>query len=111
MIGDKIKSIIDQNKGYDIVTLDVSNRTILAKYILIASGNSNRHVKALAEHLIKDLKQYDKIEVEGMNDGNWVILNFQDIMIHIFRPDVREYYRIEELWQEKPLQSLERLCE
>lgn len=91
-------SIIDQNKGHDIVTLDVQNRTIIAKYMIIASGDSSRHVKALAEHVIKSLEQHDKIDVEGMDEGNWVILNFQGIMVHIFRSEVREYYKIEELW-------------
>ncbi|MBA8757348.1 MULTISPECIES: ribosome silencing factor [Wolbachia] len=93
-----IVSIIDQNKGHDIVTFDVQNRTIIAKYMIIASGDSSRHVKALAEHVIKSLKQYDKIDVEGMDEGNWVVLSFQGIMVHIFRPEVRKYYKIEELW-------------
>ncbi len=92
-----IEEIIDQNKGHDIVTFDVQNKTVIAKYMIIASGDSSRHVKALAEHVIKNLKQYDKIDVEGMDEGNWVIVNFQGIMVHIFRPEVREYYKIEEL--------------
>ncbi len=93
-----IEEIIGQNKGHDIVTFDVQNKTVIAKYMIIASGDSSRHVKALAEHVIKNLKQYDKIDVEGMDEGNWVIVNFQGIMVHIFRPEVREYYKIEELW-------------
>ncbi|WP_320157504.1 ribosome silencing factor [Wolbachia endosymbiont (group A) of Anomoia purmunda] len=93
-----IEEIIDQNKGYDIVTFDVQNKTVIAKYMIIASGDSSRHVKALAEHVIKSLKPHDKIDVEGMDEGNWVVLNFQGIMVHIFRPEVREYYKIEELW-------------
>ncbi|MFP3016946.1 MAG: ribosome silencing factor [Wolbachia sp.] len=93
-----IEEIIDQNKGHDIVTFDVQNKTVIAKYMIIASGDSSRHVKALAEHVIKSLKPHDKIDVEGMDEGNWVILNFQGIMVHIFRPEVREYYKIEELW-------------
>ncbi|WP_353274030.1 ribosome silencing factor [Wolbachia endosymbiont (group A) of Ennomos erosarius] len=93
-----IEEIIDQNKGHDIVTLDVQNKTVIAKYMIIASGDSSRHVKALAEHVIKSLKPHDKIDVEGMDEGNWVVLNFQGIMVHIFRPEVREYYKIEELW-------------
>ncbi|WP_264705673.1 ribosome silencing factor [Wolbachia endosymbiont (group A) of Gymnosoma rotundatum] len=93
-----IVSIIDQNKGHDIVTFDVQNKTVIAKYMIIASGDSSRHVKALAEHVIKNLKPHDKIDVEGMDEGNWVVLNFQGIMVHIFRPEVREYYKIEELW-------------
>ncbi len=93
-----IEEIIDQNKGHDIVTFDVKNKTVIAKYMIIASGDSSRHVKALAEHIIKSLKSHDKIDVEGMDEGNWVVLNFQGIMVHIFRPEVREYYKIEELW-------------
>ncbi|CCE77570.1 MULTISPECIES: ribosome silencing factor [Wolbachia] len=97
-IKSKIVDIIDQNKGQDIVTFDVQNKTVIAKYMIIASGDSSRHVKALAEHVMKNLKQYDKIDVEGMDEGNWVIVNFQGIMVHLFRPEVREYYKIEELW-------------
>ncbi|UIP91431.1 ribosome silencing factor [Wolbachia pipientis] len=97
-IKNKIVDVIDQNKGQDIVTFDVQNKTVIAKYMIIASGDSNRHVKALAEHVMKNLKQYDKIDVEGMDEGNWVIVNFQGIMVHLFRPEVREYYKIEELW-------------
>ncbi|QKX03294.1 ribosome silencing factor [Wolbachia endosymbiont of Litomosoides sigmodontis] len=93
-----IVSTIDQNKGHNIVIFDVQNKTFIAKYMIIASGDSSRHVKALAEHVIKSFKQYYKIDVEGMDEGNWVILNFQDIMVHIFRSEVREYYKIEELW-------------
>lgn len=93
-----IVSIIDQNKGHDIVTFDVQNRTIIAKYMIITSGDSSRHVKALAEHVIKSLERHDEIDVEGIDEGNWVILNFQGIMVHIFRSEVREYYKIEELW-------------
>jgi ribosome-associated protein len=98
LMKDTIENIIYQNKGHDIVTFDIRNKTIIAKYMILASGDSSRHVKALAEHLIKNLKQYDKIDVEGIEEGNWVVLSFQDIMIHIFRPEVREYYKIEELW-------------
>ncbi|MBR9983514.1 MAG: ribosome silencing factor [Wolbachia endosymbiont of Homalodisca vitripennis] len=97
-IKNTIVDVIDQNKGQDIVTFDVQNKTVIAKYMIIASGDSSRHVKALAEHVMKNLKQYDKIDVEGMDEGNWVIVNFQGIMIHLFRPEVREYYKIEELW-------------
>ncbi|WP_264684866.1 MULTISPECIES: ribosome silencing factor [unclassified Wolbachia] len=97
-IKNAIVDVIDQNKGQDIVTFDVQNKTVIAKYMIIASGDSSRHVKALAEHVMKNLKQYDKIDVEGMDEGNWVIVNFQGIMVHLFRPEVREYYKIEELW-------------
>ncbi|MCA4774472.1 ribosome silencing factor [Wolbachia endosymbiont of Mansonella perstans] len=98
LIKNTIASIIDQNKGHNIVAFDVQNKTIIAKYMIIASGDSSRHVKALAEHIIKNLKPHDKADVEGIDEGNWVIVNFQGIMVHIFRPEVREYYKIEELW-------------
>ncbi|MCV3769830.1 MAG: RsfS/YbeB/iojap family protein, partial [Wolbachia pipientis] len=62
LIKDVIVNIIDQNKGYDIAILNVQNKTIIAKYMVIASGNSNRHVKALAEDIINNLKLYDKID-------------------------------------------------
>lgn len=98
LIKSAIENIIYQNKGHNIVTFDVQDRTIIARYIIIASGDSNRHVKALAQHIIKNFKQYDKVDVDGIDRGDWVILNIRDIMIHIFRPEVRDYYNIEMLW-------------
>ncbi|QKX02634.1 ribosome silencing factor [Wolbachia endosymbiont of Dirofilaria (Dirofilaria) immitis] len=93
-----IVNVISQNKGYNITTFNVQNKTVVTKYIVIASGSSNCHVRALAEHIIRSLKPYDKTNVEGIDKGNWVVVSFQDVMVHIFRPEVREYYKIEELW-------------
>ncbi|KJH39772.1 iojap-like protein [Dictyocaulus viviparus] len=89
-----IVNVIDQNKGHDIVTFDVQNKTVIAKYMIVASGNSNRHVKALAEHVIKNLKRYDKAEVEGIDESNWVIMNFQGIVVHIFRPEAYDFVEL-----------------
>ncbi len=93
-----VKDTLNQNKGDDIVVFDVGDRAAIAKYMIIASSESSRHVKALAEYVVKSLKQYGKINVEGMQEGNWVVVGFHDIMIHIFRSDVREYYQIDQLW-------------
>ncbi|QKX01816.1 ribosome silencing factor [Wolbachia endosymbiont of Cruorifilaria tuberocauda] len=97
-VKDVIVNIISQNKGHDIVTFNVQNKTVIAKYMVIASGSSSTHVKALAKYIIKSLKQHGKIDVEGIDKGNWVIINFRSVMVHIFKPEVREFYRIEELW-------------
>ena len=105
LLKDMIENVIYKNKGHDIITFDVQDKTTIAKYMIIASGDSSRHVKALAEYVIKNLKQYGKVDVEGMGDGNWVVLNSENIMIHIFKPEVREYYKMEELWDKLPSNS------
>ncbi|UWI83316.1 ribosome silencing factor [Wolbachia endosymbiont of Howardula sp.] len=93
-----IETIISQNQGYDIVSFEVTHKTIIAQFMIIASGNSIRHVQALSEYIITYLKQYSKIEVEGINGGHWIVMHSLDIMIHIFRSEVRDFYRIEELY-------------
>ncbi|WP_339045886.1 ribosome silencing factor [Candidatus Mesenet endosymbiont of Agriotes lineatus] len=100
---DFLKDILEKNKGSNIAVFDVGKKTAFAKYMIIASGDSNRHVKSLAEYTIKALKQYGKINVEGMEEGNWVAVGFRDVIIHILRSDAREYYQIDELWNDVAL--------
>ncbi|WP_339047570.1 ribosome silencing factor [Candidatus Mesenet endosymbiont of Phosphuga atrata] len=100
---DLLKDTLEQNKGSDIAIFDVGRKTALARYMIIASGNSNRHVKSLAEYTIKTLKQYGKMNVEGMEEGNWVAVGFRDVIVHILKSDVREYYQIDELWNDVAL--------
>jgi len=92
---------LDDGKAEDILDFDLRARSSLADYIVIASGRSTRHVSSLAENISKSLKQagHKILHREGEGSNDWVIVDTGDIVVHIFRPEVRSYYRIEEIWQ------------
>ena len=79
----------------------MTGRVGFADYLIIATGTSTRHVMALADNLAKDLKQSDYlVQVEGKNsDGNWVVVDTGDVIVHLFTEEVREYYALEHMWQ------------
>ena len=85
----------------DIETIDLKDQSALADYMIVASGTSSRQVIALADKLRDRLSGYGykDIRVEGQNDGNWVIVDAGDIIIHLFRPEVRDFYQIEKMWR------------
>ncbi len=75
-------------------------KSALADFMVIASGRSHRHVTAVAEHLLRDLKDagYGSCKIEGLQNGDWVLIDTGDIIVHIFRPEVRSFYNIEKMW-------------
>lgn len=92
--------IIDDAKAEEIVTLDLAGKTSLADAMIVASGNSDRHVGAIAVRILtslKDLKQPPP-RVEGMPVCNWVLIDAGDVIVHLFRPEVRGFYNLEKLW-------------
>ncbi|MCU7611817.1 ribosome silencing factor [Anaplasma capra] len=91
-------AVLDGHSASDIVVLDVAGRCQLADYMIVASGNSSTHVKSLVEHVKKKASSYGKVCIEGLRDGNWVVISMQGVVVHIFRPEVRSYYCLEELW-------------
>lgn len=96
---DLIVTTLDQDKAEDIVTIDLTGKTSLADYMVIASGRSTRQVGALAEKLSTRIKQENVIpRIEGKQTGNWVLVDAGDVIVHLFRPEVREFYAIEEIW-------------
>lgn len=94
-----VVNTLDNDKAEDIVTIDLSNKTSIADYMVIASGSSSRQVTSLAEKLAIKLKEngYNS-RIEGKQGGDWVLLDAGDIIVHIFRPEVREFYAIEDIW-------------
>ena len=101
MLEDKIISILENKKGYDILKLDVSDKTTLADTFIIVSGTSSTHVKALSDNVEEDLKK-EKIyakKIEGYQEGRWILMDYGDVVVHIFHPDERELYNLEDLWQ------------
>ena len=91
---------LEDSKGEDILSIDLKGKSALADHMVIVSGRSNRHVTAVAEHLLRDLKDagFGACKVEGLQGGDWVLIDAGDIIIHIFRPEVRSFYNIEKLW-------------
>ena len=99
------------NKGQELLILDVKSLSSLGDYFLICSGGSKRHVQALAEHLQQTLKQVGvkPLGLEGVDEGHWVLLDYIDVVIHLFIKPLREFYDLEGLWVEAhrvPLEDL-----
>jgi ribosome-associated protein len=90
---------LDADKAEDIQSIDLRGRSSMADHIVIATGTSNRQVAAMAEHLVEKLKanRY-RVALEGMPQGDWVLVDAGDIVIHLFRPEVRSYYNLERMW-------------
>jgi len=94
-----IKTSLDDGKAEDIAVIDLEGKSSIANYMVVASGNSNRHVASLAENLQIKLKQngYQSM-VEGLEKADWVLIDAYDVIVHIFRPEVREFYSLEKMW-------------
>lgn len=86
-----------------MITIDLAGRASFADYLVIASGTSSRHVMALVENLATDLRAMGyKARIEGKGgDGNWVVLDLNDIIVHVFNPESRNYYSLEDMWNKK----------
>lgn len=91
---------LEDDKAEDIVTIDVRGKSSIADKLIIASGRSSRHVGALADHLLRKLKDAgaEGLKVEGMPTCDWVLLDAGDVIVHLFKPDVRAFYNIERIW-------------
>lgn len=91
---------LEDSKAEDIVSIDIAGKSALGDYMVVVSGRSSRHVSAITEHLVSDLKDegYGGSRVEGLETGDWVLIDTGDIIIHVFRPEIREFYNIEKMW-------------
>lgn len=91
---------LEDAKAEEIVTIDLTGRTPLADHMIIASGRSDRHVGAIADQLIEALKKAGcrDLRTQGTTHCDWVLVDAGDIIVHIFRPEVREFYNLEKLW-------------
>ncbi|MCT7376411.1 ribosome silencing factor [Chelativorans salis] len=98
---------LEDSKAEDIVSIDIHGKSPLADYMIVASGRSHRHVAAVAEHLIRALKNagIGAARVEGLAGADWVLIDSGDIIVHVFRPEVREFYNIEKMWQTPDLED------
>ncbi len=102
--------IIRERKATDLVLLEVGTLTSIADYFLIASGKSSRQVQAIAQHLQSRMKEegFTRFGVEGERDGHWILVDYSDVVIHLFYQPVREFYNLEGLWVEAPRVNIDR---
>lgn len=91
---------LEEDKAEEVVSIDLTGKTPIADHMVVASGRSQRHVGAVADHLVRRLKDagFGTAQVEGMQQGDWVLIDGGDVVIHVFRPEVREFYRLEKMW-------------
>lgn len=96
----RVLASLDDDKAENIVTIDLEGRSALCDAAVIASGRSSRHVAAMADHLARRLKEsgYGTRPVNGAAQGDWALVDAGDVIVHIFRPEVREYYDLEGMW-------------
>ena len=94
---------LDNDKGIDIVSIDLIGRSSIADYMVVVSGNTVRQVTAMANNLIKKYKEMGLRlpSPEGMSNGDWVLIDAKDVLVHIFRPEVRDFYSLEKMWVKK----------
>ncbi|MCP5076114.1 MAG: ribosome silencing factor [Rhodobacteraceae bacterium] len=98
---DLVLNSLQDDKAEDIVTLDLRGRSSVADYMVVASGRSSRQVISTSEKLTDQVKQGLGVvsKVEGKDAGDWVLIDCGDVIVHLFRPEVREFYQLEKMWQ------------
>lgn len=98
---DLILNSLQNDKAEDIVTIDLAGKSSIADHMVVASGRSTRQVVALAEKMSDRLKQTMGViaRTEGKSSGDWVLLDAGDVIVHLFRPEVRDFYQLEKMWQ------------
>ena len=98
-----IENILDQNKAKNITSINLKNKSYIADYMIIASGTSSRHLQALSEILVVELKKIglNDCRIEGRESSDWKLVDTNDIIIHIFHPEKREFYDLEKMWSEE----------
>lgn len=95
-----IETSLDDDKAQAVTVIELHGKTAIADHMVIASGTSSRQVVSMADHLLKKLKTagVKKTTVEGLNQGDWVLIDAGDVIVHLFRPEVRSFYNLEKMW-------------
>lgn len=109
MLAQRILHSLDQNKADDIVSIDLAGKSDFADRMIVASGTSARHVGALADYVVRALKDagHTHVQVEGKETCDWVLVDAGNVVVHIFRPELRDYYGLEKMWSVSRAQELE----
>ncbi len=95
-----ILGVLDDSKAEETVVIDLAGKTTLADAMIVTSGRSNRHVGSIADHVIEMLKERGRkdLRVEGLPHCDWVLIDAGDVIVHVFRPEVRHFYNLEKMW-------------
>ncbi len=98
-----IEKILDDNKAKDIKSINLKNKSYIADYMIIASGSSSRHLQALSEILVSEMKKIGlgEFHIEGRESSDWKLVDVNDIIVHIFHPEKRRFYDLEKMWSEE----------
>lgn len=101
---DTVLKAVDDMKAEDTVQINLTGKTSIGDYMVVTSGRSQRHVASIAERVVKDLEKagVPRIRVEGMRQADWVLIDASDVIIHVFRPEVRGFYNLEKMWSGGP---------
>ncbi len=97
---DLVEKVLDDGKAEDVIVIDLRGKSNIADYMVIATGRSHRQVAALGDHLLEAFKDhgYGKVPVEGLAHSDWVLVDGGDVIVHLFRPEVRSFYNLEKMW-------------
>lgn len=97
---DTVLTTLDDRKAMEIITIPLSGKSTIADYMVIANGNSARQVAAIADHVITTLRNqgFGRVKVEGLPQADWVLIDAGDVIVHLFRPEVRNFYNLEKMW-------------
>tara|TARA_B110000971_G_scaffold209275_1_gene235235 strand:- start:1109 stop:1456 length:348 start_codon:yes stop_codon:yes gene_type:complete len=101
-VKNQIEIILDNNKAKNVVSIDLTQKSYIADYMIIASGTSSRHLQSLSENLVTELKKIgiNNCRIEGKDSKDWKLVDAIDIIIHIFHPEKRIFYDLEKMWSE-----------
>ena len=95
-----VLACLDDMKAEDITTIDLSGKSSIGDYMVVASGRSQRHVGAVADKVVESVEDagVQRVRVEGLKQGDWVLIDAGDVIVHVFRPEVRGFYNLEKMW-------------
>jgi ribosome-associated protein len=106
---DVMLEALDDAKAEEVVCIDLKGKTSIGDHMVVASGRSQRHVGAVADQLVRKLKEkgYGRARVEGLPNADWVLIDAGDVIVHIFRPEVRAFYNLEKMWSaDRPMERM-----
>jgi ribosome-associated protein len=106
---DVVLEALDDAKAEEVVCIDLKGKTSIGDHMVVASGRSQRHVGAVADQLVRKLKEkgYGRARVEGLPNADWVLIDAGDVIVHIFRPEVRAFYNLEKMWSaDRPMERM-----
>jgi len=112
-ISDIVLDVLDENSAQDTLTIDIKGKSSVADIMIVTCGRSNRHVGALADYVVKELKEkgFRPLGVEGQIGNDWVLIDIGDVIVHIFRPEVRAFYNLEKIWSVPLPESVQKISD